>query len=76
MYFKEFTVSTSGIVLFIGLSIVYGIGQYAILKIVKMKNKRKEIRKKHFNVSETLVTITQYALMSILILIIFQILFG
>ena len=62
--------------MFIGLSVVYGIGQYAILKIVKMKNKRKQIRKKHFNVMETLVTITQYVLMSILILIIFQILFG
>ncbi len=41
---KGFTISSSGIALFIGMSIVYGLGQFFILGMVKAKNKEKEIR--------------------------------
>ena len=36
---KDFTVSLWGVVIFIGISVVYSFGQYSILGMVKSKNK-------------------------------------
>jgi hypothetical protein len=71
---KEFTVSRWGVVLFIGISVVYGFGQYSILGMVKSKNKEKQIRRTHFNVLEKIVTIIQYVLLAALVLVVLQIL--
>lgn len=71
--FKDFTVSFWGVALFIGISIVYGIGQYLILGIVKSKNREKEIRRAHFNIFERIVSIVQYVLTAVLILVVLQI---
>jgi hypothetical protein len=71
---KDFTVSLWGVVLFIGLSVVYGFGQYSILEMVKSKNKEKPIRRTHFNVLEKIVTITQYVLLATLVLVVLQVL--
>jgi hypothetical protein len=70
---KDFSVSFWGVLLFIGISIVYGVGQYLILGIVKAKNKEKEISRTHFNALEKIVTIIQYLLIGLLVLVILQI---
>ena len=72
--FKNFTVSIYGVALFIGISIVYCFGQFSILGMVKSKNKEKQIRRRHFNVLEEIVTITQYVLLATLALVLLQIL--
>jgi uncharacterized membrane protein len=61
---KDFTVSFWGVTLFVGISVVYGFGQYSILGMVKSKNKEKLIRRKHFNVLEIVVTVVQYVLLA------------
>ena len=71
---KDFTVSFWGVVLFIGISVVSGFGQYTTLGMVKSKNKEKEIRKMHFNILEKIVTIVQYILLAILGFVVLQIL--
>jgi hypothetical protein len=71
---KDFTVSFWGVVLFIGISVVSGFGQYTTLGMVKSKNKEKEIRKTHFNILEKIVTTVQYVLLAILGFIVLQIL--
>jgi hypothetical protein len=70
---KDFTVSFWGVALFIGVSIVYGFGQYFILGMVKAKNKEKEIRRTHYNILEKIVTIIQYVLTAIMVLVVLQI---
>ena len=72
---KDFTVSVWGVTLFVGISVVYGFGQYSILGMVKSKNKEKPIRKKHFNVLEMVVTVAQYVLLATLVLVVLQVLF-
>jgi hypothetical protein len=71
---KEFTVSLSGVVLFVVMSVVYGFGQYSILGMVKSRNKEKQIRNKHFNVLENIVSIIQYFLLAALVLVVLQVL--
>jgi MFS family permease len=71
---KDFTVSFWGVALFVGISLVYGFGQYSILGMVKSRNKEKQIRRKHFNVLENTVTIVQYVLLAALVLVILQVL--
>jgi hypothetical protein len=61
------------VALFIEISIVYGIGQYLILGMVKSKNREKEIRRAHFNILERIVSIVQYVLTAVLILVVMQI---
>jgi hypothetical protein len=63
-----------GVALFVGISLVYGFGQYSILGMVKSRNKEKQIRRKHFNVLENIVTIVQYVLLAALVLVILQVL--
>ena len=69
----EFTVSFWGVALFFGISIVYAFGQYFIMGMVKSKNKEKEIRKNQFNTLERILTIVQYILLAILVLVNLQI---
>ena len=69
----EFTVSFWGVVFFFGISIVYAFGQYFIMGMVKSKNKEKEIRKNQFNTLERILTIVQYILLAILVLVNLQI---
>jgi hypothetical protein len=73
---KDFTVSFWGVALFISISIVYGLGQYSFLGMVKAKNKEKEIRRVHFNTLEKVVTIIQHVLIVIMILVVLQIIFS
>jgi hypothetical protein len=63
----------SRIIIFVIIGVVYSIGQLLILKFIKEKSKR--IRSKeqlHLDKIHTLVSITQYAITTILILIILQ----
>jgi hypothetical protein len=71
---KDFTVSFWGVTLFVGMSVVYSFGQYSILGMVKSRNKEKQIRRRHFNVLEEIVTIIQYVLLATLALVVLQIL--
>lgn len=73
---KNFAVSIWGVGLFIGISIAYGFGQYFILGMVNARNKEKEIRINHFNILESTVTIVQYILLTIMVLVILQIIFS
>jgi hypothetical protein len=56
------------------MSVVYGFGQYSILGLVKSRNKEKQIRNKHFNVLENIVSIIQYFLLAALVLVVLQVL--
>lgn len=55
------------------ISIIYAFGQYFILGMVKSKNKEIEIRRKQFNTLERVLTIVQYVLLAILVLVNLQI---
>jgi heme/copper-type cytochrome/quinol oxidase subunit 2 len=72
--FKDFTVSFWGVTVFIGISMVYGFGQYSILGMVKSKNKEKPIRRRHFNILEIVATVVQYVLLATLVLVVLQVL--
>jgi hypothetical protein len=62
------------VTLFVGISVVYGFGQYSILGMVKSKNKEKPIRRKHFNILEIVATVVQYVLLATLGLVVLQVL--
>ena len=69
----EFTISFWGVALFFSISALYAFGQYFILGVVKTKNKEKEISRKQFNTLERILTIVQYILLAILVLVNLQI---
>ena len=69
---SEQIVSALGIALFVVISAIYGLGQYFILEIVKAKNREARLTSLRF--IERIVTIVQYVLTSIIILVIIQIL--
>jgi hypothetical protein len=58
---------------FVGLSVVYGFGQYSFLEMVKSKNKEKPIKRKHFNVLKNIATIVRYVLLAILVLVVLKV---
>ncbi|MGA7543854.1 MAG: hypothetical protein WBW34_12400, partial [Nitrososphaeraceae archaeon] len=66
-------VSTSwGFSAFIGIAVVYAVGQYLILEFVKQKSKRIRMKSPHNKLS-TIVTLVQYILTAIIVFIILQI---
>jgi hypothetical protein len=74
--FRDFAVSFSGMSLFVGISIMYGFGQYSILRMVKLKNKEQDIKRSHFKMIEKVVTVVQYILIAIMAFVILQIFFA
>lgn len=73
--FRDFAFSSGGLSLFFGFAIIYGLGQYFLLNIVKAKNKEQEIRRNHFKMVEKAVTAVQYLLLAIMASIVLQIVF-
>lgn len=73
---KGFTISFSGISLFIILAVIYGIGQSFILGMVKAKNKEQQIKRTHFNAVERIVRVVQAILIAIMVFVVFQIVFA
>jgi heme/copper-type cytochrome/quinol oxidase subunit 2 len=59
---KGFTTSFWGLTLFVFLAMIYGFGQYFILGMIKAKNKEQQIKRSHFNMLETVVTVVQVIL--------------
>jgi hypothetical protein len=71
--FRDQIVSFWGIVLFIAIAAVYALGQFFILEMVKAKNRQLS---GSIGSSETVITIVQYALTSIIVIVILQVLFS
>jgi hypothetical protein len=70
---REQNVSIWGIVLFVLISLVYVFAQFLILEMVKAKNREAGLSSLH--TLEKTVTVFQYILVSIVLLVILQILF-
>ena len=65
--------SVWGISLFIAISAIYAIGQYYILETVKAKTRISKIRAPFFSTLEMMVTIVQYTLTAIMVIVVLQI---
>lgn len=70
---KQFTISLGGISLFLVISGICIFGQFFILGMVKKRNKDQIIKGIRFNTFERIVTIVQYALTAIMIIVAMQI---
>jgi hypothetical protein len=68
--FQEFTISPSGISLFIAVCIVYIFGQFFILKVVKGKIRESKTRPFYISIIERVVTIVQYFPAAVIVIII------
>jgi nitrogen-specific signal transduction histidine kinase len=66
-------ISVWGISLFIAISAIYTIGQYYILETVKAKTRISKIRAPFFSTLEMMVTIVQYTLTAITVIVVLQI---
>jgi hypothetical protein len=72
--FVDFTVSPLGVGLFVTISVIYGIGQYFILRTVKATIGQGEAKIwTHVTLIRNAVTITQYVLIAIMASIVLQI---
>jgi hypothetical protein len=72
--FVDFTVSPLGVGLFVTISVIYGIGQYFILRTVKATIRLSETKIwTHITLVRNVVTITQYVLIAIMASIVLQI---
>jgi hypothetical protein len=72
--FVDFAVSPIGIGLFITIAMIYGIGQYIVLNTVKAAIKQSEAKVwTNVNLVRNAVTITQYVLIAMMVLIVLQI---
>ena len=67
-------VSNFGIVLFILISLAYGVSQYFILEIVKLKLEEVRMKSRYLNLMHRVVTTVQYFLTAIIIFVVLQIL--
>jgi hypothetical protein len=74
--FKEFTISLSGISLFVAMCAIYIFGQFFILGMVKAKNKESEPKRFSITMLEKTVTGVQYFLSAVVITIIVQIMYS
>jgi hypothetical protein len=74
--FKEFTISLSGISLFVAISAIYIFGQFFILGMVKAKNRESETKRFSINMIEKAVTAVQYFLSAVVLAIIVQIIYS
>ena len=72
--FVDFAVSPLGIGSFVTISVIYGIGQYFILRAVKETIVQSEAKNRaHITLVRNVVTITQYVLIAIMASIVLQI---
>jgi hypothetical protein len=71
--FRDQIVSFWGIILFITIAVVYAFGQFFILEMVKAKNRQLS---GSIGISEYVTTIVQYALTSIIVIVILEVLFS
>ena len=71
--FRDQIVSFWGVVLFVAIFGVYAFGQFFILEMVKSKNRQVS---GSIGIRENLITIVQYALTSIIVIVILEILFS
>jgi hypothetical protein len=72
--FVDFAVSPLGNGLFIAIGVIYGIGQYFILRTVKTTIGQGEVKNRsHVTLVRNVVTITQYVLIAIMVSIVLQI---
>ena len=72
-YLVAFNTSASGIALFIVMASVCMIGQYFILEYVKDKSREIRIRVRNLGMLHVIVTMIQYALISVFIFVIIDI---
>ncbi len=72
--FKQFTISSAGISVFVAISAIYIFGQFFLLGMVKAKNSESKI--KRFYIFEKVVTATQYFLAAVIVIIIIQIIYS
>ena len=70
---RDQIVSFWGVVLFFAIFAVYGFGQYFILQMVKAKNRHVTAS---VSISENVTIIVQYALTSIIVIVILEVLFN
>lgn len=66
--------SSTGVALFIGIVIIFAIGQYFILAYIKQIDENTKARVLHLRLTHRLVSLAQYVLAGILAVVIFQIL--
>jgi hypothetical protein len=71
--FKEFATSYLGLALFLGLACAYTFFQYVILGMVRGRIRAHKIKRFHFNMIEKVLTVSQYALSLIMVLIVIQV---
>src|SRR5688500_12143696 len=72
--FIDFAVSPLGVGLFIAISMIYGVGQYFILRTVKATIGQIEAKNwTHVTLINRIVTITQYVMIAIMASIVLQI---
>ena len=71
--FRDQIVSFWSVVLFVAIFAVYAFGQFFILEMVKAKNKQVS---GSIGISENVITIVQYALTSIIVIVILEVLFS
>jgi hypothetical protein len=72
--FRDQIISFWGVVLFVTIALVYAFGQFFILEMVKAKNR--QVSSGSNGKSENVITIAQYALTSIIAIVILEILFS
>jgi hypothetical protein len=70
---RDQIVSFWGITLFVAIFVVYAFGQFFILEMVKAKNRQLS---GSIGISENVTTISQYALTSIIVIVILEVLFS
>src|SRR5919197_1558300 len=67
-------VSNFGIVIFVLISLMYGVSQYFILEFVKLKLKEVRMKSRYLNLMHRVITTVQYFLTAIIIFVVLQIL--
>jgi signal transduction histidine kinase len=67
-------VSNFGIVIFVLISLMYGVSQYFILEFVKLKLEEVRMKSRYLNLMHRVVTAVQYFLTAIIIFVVMQIL--
>jgi hypothetical protein len=70
---RDQIVSFWGVVLFVAIAVVYAFGQFFILEMVKAKNRQLS---GSIGISEYVTTIAQYALTSIIVIVVLEVLFS
>jgi hypothetical protein len=62
-----------GVALFTGIAAIYAFGQYFILEMVKAKNKESQVKPPNSKPLEKTITLVQYVLAAIMVLVVLQI---